>query len=293
VIASTQPASQQIEPALMEPAMEGAAKLPPFSPVLNKLLATLADENSSFLEIANLIEKDAVLSGNVLRLVNSALYGRRGTVNSVRHAVSLMGINKVRNAAMGLSVSRMWNKLDIHPAWVPAQFNLHGVACALIADQLAPEIEMDYPEGAFAAGLLQHVGLILIAIALQEQYGELVSRIKADQNAALGELEIQILGFSHGELSSRLLQRWNLPGPIIDGVRLADSATEAPAGSLAHLLRLANRVTAQRGICVQPWMPPAGGDPAEALEQAGLGGKSEAILTAWDAELEGIRSFFL
>ena len=49
-------------------------QLPPFSPILNRLLATLAREDVSFLKIADLIEKDTVLAGNVLRLVNSALY---------------------------------------------------------------------------------------------------------------------------------------------------------------------------------------------------------------------------
>ena len=93
-----------------EKALRGLGDLPPFSPILNKLLATLADEDVSFARLAELIEKDTVLAGNVLRLVNSALYGRRGTISSVRHAVSLMGVVKLRNSAMTLSVSRMWSQ---------------------------------------------------------------------------------------------------------------------------------------------------------------------------------------
>src|SRR5579872_1433345 len=50
-------------------------KLPPFSPVLTRLLATLADEDVSFGELAAIIETDAILAGNLLRVVNSALYG--------------------------------------------------------------------------------------------------------------------------------------------------------------------------------------------------------------------------
>jgi HD-like signal output (HDOD) protein len=278
---------------VIERAMEGAAKLPPFSPVLNKLLATLADEDTSFIEIAALIEKDTVLSGSVLRLVNSALYGRRGTVNSVRHAVSLMGINKVRNAAMGLSVSRLWHKMDINPGWVPSQFNLHGVACATIADQLAPELKLTYPEGAFAAGLLQDVGLLLIAIALQEQYGELVKMMSGETSAVLRECEMKLLGIPHGELSAQLLERWNLPAPIVDGVRKVNEPGEAPPESLAAVLRVANLMTAQKGIRVQEWVPAVEGTPQETLEQAGLGQKAEAMLAAWDAELEAMRAFFV
>ena len=55
-------------------------KLPPFSPVLTRLLATLADEDVGFGELAGIIETDAVLAGNLLRVVNSPLYGRIATM---------------------------------------------------------------------------------------------------------------------------------------------------------------------------------------------------------------------
>jgi HD-like signal output (HDOD) protein len=89
---------------LQEKALGQLGKLPPFSPVLSKLMASLADEDVSFSEIAGWIEKDTVLAGNMLRLVNSALYGLRGTVNSVRHAVSLLGLSRIRNTAMSISL---------------------------------------------------------------------------------------------------------------------------------------------------------------------------------------------
>src|SRR5580700_727079 len=83
-------------------------KLPPFSPVLTRLLATLADEDVSFGELAGIIETDAVLAGNLLRVVNSPLYGRIATINSVKHAVAIMGSVKIRNLVLGMSVSRRW-----------------------------------------------------------------------------------------------------------------------------------------------------------------------------------------
>jgi HD-like signal output (HDOD) protein len=85
--------------------------LPPFSPVFNRLLASLANEDTPLGEIAGIIEKDAVIAGNVLKLVNSAMYGRRDSVTSIRHASSLLGINRLRNAVLGLSLARMWNNV--------------------------------------------------------------------------------------------------------------------------------------------------------------------------------------
>ena len=90
-----------------EKALRSIGNLPPFSPVLNKLLASLAQDNVSFSTVGELIEKDTVMAGSVLHLVNSALYGRRGTINSVRHAVALLGIDKLRNAVLGMSITRL------------------------------------------------------------------------------------------------------------------------------------------------------------------------------------------
>src|SRR5437867_2277577 len=92
-------------------------KLPPFSPVLTRLLATLADEDVSFGEMAAIIETDAVLAGNLLRVVNSPLYGRISSINSVKHSVAILGSVKIRNLVLGLSVSRRWAGAKVPGVW--------------------------------------------------------------------------------------------------------------------------------------------------------------------------------
>src|SRR5688572_24901008 len=109
-------------------------KLPPFSPVLTRVLATLADEDISMGELAGMIETDTVLAGNILRVVNSPLYGRRATINSVRHAVAIMGLLKIRNLVLGLSVSQRWAGAAAPKCWSARQFNLHSLAVAVLFD---------------------------------------------------------------------------------------------------------------------------------------------------------------
>ena len=121
-------------------------RLPPFSPVLNRVLASLADEDVSFGELAGLIETDTVLAGNILRLVNSPLYGRRATINSVRHAVAIIGTIKIRNLLLGLSVARRWTGVRVPKRWSARQFNLHSLAVDVLSDLLALELPVPYPE---------------------------------------------------------------------------------------------------------------------------------------------------
>ncbi len=154
---------------LQQQALRSLDLLPPFSPILNRLLASLADEDVSFLHLAALIEKDPVLAGNVLRVVNSAAYGCRGRINSVAHAIAIMGMTKLRNTALACSVVRLWKGVPGTPKWSIADFNLHSIATAILSDQLAVRVGVCYPEGAFVAGLFHDLGKLMIAVGLPEE----------------------------------------------------------------------------------------------------------------------------
>jgi HD-like signal output (HDOD) protein len=275
-------------------ALASLGKLPPFSAVMNKLMTTLADNDVSFGEVANVIEQDAVLAGNVLKVVNSAAYGRRATVNSLRHAVSMLGLTKVRNTAMSISVGQMWGRLDLHPQWSPKQFHLNATATATMADLLALECLVNYPEGAFTAGLLSGVGLLLIATALRNEFTQLNrSYMVANEKsgASLEACERAILGFSHQYLSASVMDVWSLPAPIIDAVRQSGTGIVEKPAQLGQLLEAACIASAQLGYPVQSWIRPAVGDAAATLTQAGLADKADAILASFDTQMKAMQPF--
>lgn len=279
------------ETGLKQKAMDAVSKLPPFSPVLNKLMATLADEDVSFAELASLIEKDTVLAGSVLRLVNSAFYARRGTVNSVKHAVSVLGIAKLRNLSMSMSLARMWNSSGLPAGWSSRAFNQHAVASAILADQLAIELNVDYAEGAFSAGLLQNVGIALIAIGVPDEYARIVASYQAGAES-LCEYEARYVGVTHPQLSGETLERWHLPKPICQAVSRHHGPHADGEKSLSRILELADLMAEQQEIVAQPWMRKPEGEPAAVLASLGLGDRGDSILSSFTAEYETIKAFF-
>lgn len=201
-------------------------QLPPFSPVLNKLLASLAKDDVSFTELAALIEKDTVMSGNVLRLVNSAAFARRGQINSIPHSISVLGLAKLRNLVLGLSISRIWAGVKIPGGWSQKNFNLHSVATAVLADHVAQHTSTNYPEGAFVGGLMHDFGRLLIALGLPDEYAE-VQELFGLGGRTLSECEMEIVGADHGTITAIALQEWNLPEPI----RIAAEYHHRPAAN--------------------------------------------------------------
>ena len=279
---------------LRDKALRALGSLPPFSPVLNRLLASLASDDVSFIRLADLIEKDTIVSANLLHLVNSAMYARRGSVNSVRHALSLLGINKLRNAVLGMSISKMWNSVRTPPGWSMANFNMHSVATAQLSDMLAQKVPVSYPEGAFIAGLLHDVGLLLIAVALPNEYARTQER-SHQEGCPLAEAELDLLGFTHAELSAAALASWNLPAPIQEAVR--DHHLDAPCapGSelpLATLIHASDRYVDSVGLSIHraPQAPVA--DPS-VLAPFGLKAELQrTLLDEFEIEFDAMKPFF-
>lgn len=282
---------------MRERALRALSQLPPFSPILNRLIASLAqEEDVSFAKVADLIEKDTVLAGNVLRLVNSALYGLRGTVNSIRHAVSLLGIVKLRNATLGMSVARMWAQAKTPAGWSMARFNHHSVGVALLSDLIAQRRSVSYAEGAFAAGLFHDLGLLLVAMGLPEEFREISLLCQQSDKHPL-EAELQVLGVTHAELSSLALAAWNLPRPIQMAVRYQDQPeldpTEAEANelSLSAILNAANAHLNSTGTSINLF----DGRPSDgqiSLESLGLGDRLPTVLAEFEAEFTAMKRYF-
>jgi putative nucleotidyltransferase with HDIG domain len=268
-------------------------KLPPFSPVLTRLLATLADEDVSFGKLAGIIETDAVLAGNLLRVVNSALYGRASSINSVRHAVSILGSVKIRNLVLGLSVTHRWAGAAVSRKWDAKQFNTHSLAVAVLSDLVALETPVPYPEGAFTAGLLHDVGKLLIAVAMPEQFEKMCGIYEAGGDAA-SDCELEVAGATHAEISGAILERWKLPKQIQEAVAYHHSPALADREKLhlAHIIEAADHYVNMAGFGIPFYRH----HPVVAFENSyptfGLENRILKAAEAFHTEFEAVRAFF-
>ena len=276
-----------------ERALRAIDRLPPFSPMLTKLVAAMAREDVSFAELAGLIEKDTVIAAHVLRVVNSAAYGHTGAIGSIRHALTLMGLTKLRNTVFGLSMSRMWMSVRTASGWNASSFNQHSVATGILADQLATTVPTNYPEGAFVAGLLHDIGKLLIAVSFPDEFAH-IDRLCREGPGHVSH-EREILGFDHAELSACAMARWNLPAEVQEAAHyhhVPEQASSRPgelplaliihsADRVANLLRL-ELFPAESDQPVQ--------DPSIVFESLGIPEAAGAILEEFEREFAALCS---
>jgi HD-like signal output (HDOD) protein len=159
--------------------------LPTLPPIIQKLNTLIEDERSSLTQIADLIEKDQVITTKVLRLANSAFYGFPRKVSTVQQAMMLLGINVLKILIMTSSIFEIISKEDVG-LWE------HSVGVAACAKILAEMKEVSDPQEIATAGLLHDIGKVVQMIAFKEDYEEVKRKVEA--GVPLFRLSLRCLG---------------------------------------------------------------------------------------------------
>jgi len=270
-------------------------ELEPFSPVVFRLLSTLAadPDTVSLTGIGDLISKDILLSGKVLALANSALYGRGVDVVSVHRAVARLGVNKIRNSVLALSVNRVWNSAKTPRYWSMLRFNMHSLATGVAADLLGTKIPTQYAEGGFIGGLFHDIGRLIMAVMLKDEY-EPLCQISESEHGLLREKERELLGFDHAQLSSDILAHWRLPAEIQKAVFFHEAPGEdntvVPAAMmpLSRIVHAADRYAMSLGLSIDEMADAGEEDPLRLL---GTSEEQLNLLPEFRTAFDVIRNF--
>lgn len=264
--------------------------LPPISPLAMKLISTLAYSDVNVRTVEDLIERDTVLCGEVMRTVNSARFAGTGNILRIHDAIMRLGVNQLRKMALGLSVKRLFGHPRTGNKWSQIRFNLHSAAVAVLADLLASHVPVASGDAAFVAGMLHDVGKFAIAVNLKKEY-DVILDLWTSSGRSLVDCEREVLGFDHAEVSGMMLARWELAAPLQRAVFYHHRPEDlGPDVSLAHILNLADRFVRYLGMVAEP--QPVEPDPPCLLQLPGHTLPEEEILARFGEEYQDLSQFF-
>jgi len=272
-------------------------RLPKLSPMITRLLAQLSRRNCELHDLVETVEADPILSGQILRLANSAIFGRLRPVSSVRHAVAMMGTSALRKFVLGSSISNLFSRTKVAKNFSVRRFNVHSVAVATLLEILADELPFESSEDAFLAGLLHDVGKLLIAVSLPQQYDDILALI-AVNGATLIEAERDVIGIDHAELSALAISRWELAEAIQLAACHHHDSGEVSTGvhpgaqraGLAPGVHCADAYINYLGMSVLPL--PLECQKSPTLEIPGFAFSEERVLERFEKELQGLSDLF-
>lgn len=186
--------------------VEALASLPT---VYQRIREQLDSPDGSVIEVARLVSADPALTVRLLRLVNSALYGYGGQVDTVNRAVQILGLQQVHDLVLAMSVSAVFS--GIQPERMEmGRFWRGSVMCALAARTIAQGCGLPSAERLFVIGLLADLGHLVMYQTVPALAAE--AQNSADRGEeALHMAEQRIVGCDYAEVGATLMDHWRLP----------------------------------------------------------------------------------
>lgn len=119
-----------------------------------QLLSALHDLDAPIDKIERMIARDTLLSFKLLRLVNSAAFGLSRNVESLRQAIMLLGLNKLRNWVNLLALSNLSGK--------PHELSVAALTRARMCEMIATKMnQRNRTDAYFTVGLLSTLDAFL------------------------------------------------------------------------------------------------------------------------------------
>ena len=198
-----------------------SAKLPIMTEVAHSLVRTLNDPDASAGQIEAIISKDPALTANLLRMANSAQFGLSRQVLSLDHAITMLGMSRIRSLALSTSISTAFPTL---PGLDRKAFWTYSMACAGYAQWLAGGVGID-PQQAWLSGMMLRLGELLIG----QKSPDTLAELEAQPTPAVvrWEREQQLFGFDEVQVTAVLARHWNFPESIVTGLQSASAPMTA------------------------------------------------------------------
>jgi putative nucleotidyltransferase with HDIG domain len=232
--------------SIPEQLLDGIKRLDPLPATARRLTAMLGNENTNIQEIADVVQYDAAVAANVLRVANSVAFAGRYPVERVKDAVVRLGTANLLTAILGeylkfLRAPAPFYNLTEDELW------LHGAASSLMIKALTAEARVKVPQTATIAALLHDIGKLIMVRYLKADVSTLLS-LCAEKNLTFVEAETELLGCNHAEVGGAIARKWDFPEEITLAIELHHTAIPGGKGLILDAVMLANFAAKSIGI---------------------------------------------
>jgi HD-like signal output (HDOD) protein len=207
-------------------------KLPPFHPAAMKLLTISGESETAISEFEKAFKSDPALTADLLMVANSAAFGFRARVDNIRHALSLLGLERVRSLgftiAMSMYVRNVPNKDDVRAVWA------HSTATAVIAEILG---RVYGSPALYTAGLVHDLGRLGLLLSVGKKYGEVLGKEFADIEESM-KLEKVLFGVNHCEAGALVSRTWGFPDSLQSSIANHHELYTPENGTAPDLIRI-------------------------------------------------------
>lgn len=213
-----------------------------------KVLELCQRDNLTLPELIQAVQVDPAMVGRLLKMANSAAFGRPRPVAALTPEVLMsIGIQSVRQLVLAFSLvsgNRQGQCADFDYEAFWSRSAATGVAMQLLgaATRAAPPPEL------FTVGLLANIGRLALAAIHPLAYGKLLQQFGGRFCGGLTGIEEHTFGYSHVEVASAMMLDWGLPRLFCDAVLhhehpdARDMSRDSRGARLVRCMHLASRL---------------------------------------------------
>ncbi|MCA9753515.1 MAG: HDOD domain-containing protein [Gemmatimonadetes bacterium] len=218
-------------------------RIPSVPALYRQVVDEIRNPNCSLARVGELVSKDAAMSAEILKVVNSAYFGLANPMTTAERAVTMLGLEITSSLILGVSI---FTEFDL-----PCEFPLHDIwHTSLTVASTAREISRaegrsrEEADLAFMAGVLHRIGQLVFAVNAACEYRKVLDAV--DEGQPLTSSEHTIFGTSHCEVGGYLLGLWAMQDDLVEAVafREVPLADAAEMGRIRGILHVASVLVA-------------------------------------------------
>ncbi len=229
---------------MTEEMLKKIKQLPPLPESAMQIEAVYQDPDSTFNDMVKILEKDPLLTADILKAANSPLYGFSREINTINQAVGLFGMGTVRGFALASIVKKSFT-LDLSPYGIDGDiFSLmskkqHALTTSWCLKKEAKLLGILSP-----AAFLVEIGKVLIAQQIisdktQQKFKDALLNLESVEAA-----EREVAGVDTPEVSATIFEHWRFESGLINTIRNCQNPEDAKeefkrAARILHVTRTA------------------------------------------------------
>ena len=187
----------------------------------HRLQEVVQNPDSSMSDIGEVLMADQALSARILQLANSSFYGFPSRIETISHAVTMIGAEQMVALVQGTCVASIFNHVPRELVNMEL-FWKHSIACGVTARIVASRRREPNTERFFLLGLLHDIGRLVIFQHLPEQAAAAIA-LAGTERRLLHQAEAATLGFDHATVGYDLLRTWKLPSRLCEPIKMHHS----------------------------------------------------------------------
>jgi len=227
----------------LEQIIMAAGDLPTIPVVATKVMQLMEDENSTADDLARVVSSDPAVAARVLKISNSSFYGAQRQIQTLPHAIMMLGFVTLKSVVVTASVKQVY-----HPYGLTEKLLWeHSFGAGLAARLIAQELRQINPDEAFLGGLFHDIGKQIMNYLDKDKFQE-VMQICYNEKIPFETAERMLFPYTHEEAGALVLKKWNFPEQMIKAV-MAHHDLDLSDDEDPYLINLANVVSLSSLFC--------------------------------------------